>query len=160
MGHVWLGDLLIGKKGVARSKLRVSGNENGRHHGRLDAFVVVGIDAHLHLLRVERKLTDVERLELVVRLQVGPAPDSTVDHVRKTFAMRDLEPSVETAGDGHAFAGLPGAAQRLLQGLDGAFGLLEFLDESVDGLLCPLLLLIALLPPKQLLHGRRGEGEE
>ena len=71
-----------------------------------------------------------------------------------------LEPTVQTAGSGDTLAGLAGAAQRLLQGLDGPLGLLQLLDESVDGLLGPLLLLVALLPAQQPLHRRAGEREQ
>jgi len=160
VGHIGLRDLLVRKEGVPGGELGVSGDKNRRHYGRLDAFVVVGVDANLHLLRVEGELADVERFELVVGLKIGPAPDAAVDHMRKAFPMRDLKPSVETPRDSHAFARLPRAAQRLLKRLDGAFRLFQLLDESVDRFLRPLLLLVALLPPKQLLHGGRGKGEE
>ena len=76
------------------------------------------------------------------------------------MSLSDLQPAVQTPGDGDALAGLARAAQRLLQRLQCALGkdcetlfmtrglthlvLLELLDEGVDRLLGPLLLLVAL----------------
>ena len=54
---------------------------------RLDPDVVIGVDADLLLLRGEGELAKGFRLELVVGLEVGPAPDSAVDDVRKSFAV-------------------------------------------------------------------------
>ena len=71
-----------------------------------------------------------------------------------------LEATVQGPGDGDAFGGLAGGLERLLELLEGALGLLELLDEGVDGLLGPLFLLVALLPAQQLLDRRRGEREE
>lgn len=42
------------------------------------------------MLGVERVRADLERLQFVVRLQVGPAPHATVDDVRQPLAMGDL----------------------------------------------------------------------
>lgn len=55
---------------------------------------MVGIDADLVLLGVEGELAVVHRPQLVVGLQVGPAPQATVDDVRKTFSVGDLEASI------------------------------------------------------------------
>lgn len=55
---------------------------------------------------------------------------------------------------------LAGAGEGPFQLLNGTLLLLEFLDERVDSLLGPFLLLIPLLPPQQFLYRRRGEGEE
>ena len=82
MGHVRLRDLLVGKQGVAGSELGVTGNQDGRHHGRLHPLVVVGVDADLHLFGGEGVLADLQRFQLVVRLEVRPAPDPAVDDVR------------------------------------------------------------------------------
>ena len=54
---------------------------------RLDPDVVIGVDADLLLLGGERKLAKGLGLELVVGLEVGPAPDSAVDDVGKSFSM-------------------------------------------------------------------------
>jgi len=94
VGHIWFRDLLEGKEGVARSKLRVSWDKNWGHYRGLHAFVVVGVDADLHLFGVEGEVADVHGFELVVGLQVRPTPHSAVDHVGKTFTMRNLKPSI------------------------------------------------------------------
>jgi hypothetical protein len=65
-------------------------HQNWRHDGGLHPLVVVGIDAHLHLLRVEGELADLQRLELVVGLQVRPAPHAAIDHVRQALPVRHL----------------------------------------------------------------------
>ena len=69
----------------------MSGNQNWRHHRGLHPLVVVGVDADLHLLAGEGVLAQLQRLELMVRLKIRPAPDSTIDHVRQTFSVRHLE---------------------------------------------------------------------
>ena len=71
--------------------VREPGHEDGRQDGGVDTLVVVGIDADFLVFGVEGKLADVQGLELVVRLEVGPAPDAAVDHVGKTFAVRNLD---------------------------------------------------------------------
>jgi hypothetical protein len=68
----------------------VTRHENWRHDGGLHPLVVVGVDAHLHLLRVEGELADLQRLELVVGLQVRPAPHAAIDHVRQALPVRHL----------------------------------------------------------------------
>lgn len=123
-------------------------------------LVVVRVDAHVLLLGAEGKLAALKRFELVVRLQVRPAPHAAVDDMRQPFTMRHLQSSVQRAWDGHAAAGLAGAAERAFQLLHGALLLLQLLDESVHSLLCPLLLLVALLPAQEALHRRAGEGKQ
>ena len=76
--------------GASRHGVGEPGHEDGRQDGGLDALVVVGVDAHVLVLRVERELADVERLELVVRLQVRPAPHAAVDHVGEALAVGNL----------------------------------------------------------------------
>lgn len=48
--------------------------------------IVVRIDAHLVLLQVVRVLAVLHRLQLVLALQVRPAPQTTVDDVRDSLA--------------------------------------------------------------------------
>ena len=88
---------------------------------------MIGVDAHLFLLGAEWELTALQRLELVVRLQVRPAPHAAVDDVRQPLAVGHLQPPVQGAGDGHALAGLPRAAERPLQLVHGSFLLLKLL---------------------------------
>jgi hypothetical protein len=52
--------------------------------------VVVRVNADFFLLCSERKLAKRLCLELVVRLKVRPSPNTTVDDMRKAFAVRDL----------------------------------------------------------------------
>ena len=80
--HVGLRDLLVRQEGVAGGELRVSGNQDGRHDGGLHPLVVVGVDADLHLFGGEGVLAELQGLQLVVRLEVRPAPDPAVDDVR------------------------------------------------------------------------------
>ena len=71
----------------------MSGNQNWRHHRGLHPLVVVGVDADLHLFGGEGVLADLQRFQLVVRLEVRPAPDPAVDDVRKTFPVEHLQSS-------------------------------------------------------------------
>lgn len=85
---------------------------------------MVGVDAHLFLLGAEWELAALQRLQLVVRLQVRPAPHPAVDDVGQALAVGHLQPPVQGAGNGHALAGLPWAAERPLQLIHGSFLLL------------------------------------
>ncbi len=71
-----------------------------------------------------------------------------------------LQPPVKGPGDGDASGLGVLRGDRLLQLIDGAV-LLELLDQGLDSLLRPLLLLLilgfALAPPKKALHNGRGE---
>ncbi len=51
---------------------------------------MVGVDAYVLVLGVKGELAHVQRLQLVMRLQVRPTPHSTVDDVWKTLAVGDL----------------------------------------------------------------------
>ena len=88
--HVGLGNLLVGEQGVAGGELGVPWHENGRHHGGLNPLVVVGVDTDLHLLAGEGVVAHLQGLELVVGLEVGPAPHPAVDHVRQPLPVRHL----------------------------------------------------------------------
>ena len=63
---------------------------------------MVGVDADVLLLGAEGELAAVQGLELVVRLQVGPAPHAAVDDVGQALPVGHLKPAVQRAGDGHA----------------------------------------------------------
>lgn len=124
------------------------------------SFVVVGIDAHILLLGAERVLAALQGLQLVVGLEVRPAPHSAVNDVRQAFPVRHLQPSIQGAGDRHAVAGLARAAESPLQLLHGPLLLFQLFHQSVHSFLGPLLLLVSLLPSQQPLHRRAGEGEQ
>lgn len=114
----------LGQEAELRVVLAVSGYQHGRQHWRLHAAVVVGVDAHLFLLGAEWELAALQRLQLVVRLQVRPAPHPAVDDMGQPLAVGHLQPPVQGAGNGHALAGLPWAAERPLQLIHGSFLLL------------------------------------
>ena len=67
---------------LSRKWIGEPGNENRRQNRGLDPDVVVRVDADVLLLGVERVLAERLGLELVVSLEVRPAPDAAVDHVR------------------------------------------------------------------------------
>ena len=56
----------------------------------LHSFVVVGVDAHLLLFGAEWELAELQGLQFVVGLKVGPPPDPAVDHVREAFSVGHL----------------------------------------------------------------------
>ena len=56
----------------------------------LYSHIVVRVDTHIILLQTEGKPAGVNGLELMVILQVWPPPQPTVDDVRETLAMRNL----------------------------------------------------------------------
>ena len=80
--HLWLWQLL-------RWRWRCHVDADG------DAFVVIGVDADLALLGGERVEAVGQGAQLVLRAQVGPAKQATVDDVRQALAVRDLEAAVE-----------------------------------------------------------------
>lgn len=121
---------------------------------------MIWIDADILLLGAERKLAAIQRFELVVGLEIRPAPHSAVDNVWQTFTMGHLEPSVQGSRDGHTFTGLARTAQSLFQLLHGPFLLLELLYKGIHSLFRPLFLLVSLFPAQQPFHSWTGEGEE
>ena len=56
----------------------------------LDTNIVVRIDADVIPLEREGILAAVNSLQLMVVLEVGPAPQAAVNHMRKPLAMRNL----------------------------------------------------------------------
>lgn len=85
---------------------------------------MVGVDAHFFLFRAKRELTAFQWFQLMVRLQVRPAPHSAVYDVGKPLAVRHLQPPVQGTWDRDAFTGLTRAAQSPLQFFHGSFFLL------------------------------------
>lgn len=124
------------------------------------SFVVVRVDAHVLLFGAKGVLAALQGLQLVVRLQVGPAPHPAINNMRQTFPVGHLQPSVQGAGDCHTVTGLTRAAEGPLQLLHGPLLLFQLLNQSVHGLFRPFLFLVSLLPTQQPLDRRAGEGEE
>lgn len=87
----------------------------------LHPAVVIGVNAHLFLLGAKWELTALQWLQLVVGLQVRPAPHSAVNDVGQPLAVRHLQPPIQGPGDCHAFAGLPRTAEGPLQLIHGSF---------------------------------------
>lgn len=76
---------------------------------------MVGVDTYFILLGVEGELTEVDSPQLVVGLQVWPAPQATVDDMRQAFSVGDLQTPVQRPGtpqkrtvrtDGHLTEGV------------------------------------------------------
>lgn len=111
----------LGQEAELRVVLAVSGHQHGRQHWRLHPAIVVGVNAHLFLLGAKRELTALQGLQLMVRLEIGPTPHSAVNDVGQTLAVGDLQPPVQGAGNRHALAGLPWAAEGPLQLVHGSF---------------------------------------
>ena len=98
-------------------------DQDRRQDRGLDPLVVVRVDAHVFLLRRERELTNVKSLggsvgqvglqgagnlliwasvvdlELMVGLEIRPAPHPAVDHMGKPFPVRHLQ-CIDTCNNG------------------------------------------------------------
>lgn len=56
---------------------------------------MVWVDAHFVLLRVEGVLAQLHRPQLMVGLQVGPAPQTAVDDMREAFSVGNLQTAIQ-----------------------------------------------------------------
>ena len=65
---------------------------------------MVRVDADVFLLGAEGELAAIERLQLVVGLQVRPAPHPAVDDVGQTLPVGHLQPPVQRARNRHTLA--------------------------------------------------------
>lgn len=65
---------------------------------------MVGVDADVLLLGAEGELAALQGLQLVVGLQVRPAPHPAVDDVGQTLPVGHLQTSVQRAGNRHTLA--------------------------------------------------------
>ena len=81
---------MVGHEGSTRDGVTKPGHQDGGQNGRFDPCVVVWVDADIFLLGVERVLATGLGLEFVMRLQVGPPPNSTIDDMGKPLAVRNL----------------------------------------------------------------------
>lgn len=87
----------------------------------LHSAVMVWVDADLLLLRAKRELAAFQGLQLMMGLQIWPAPHAAVDDMGQPLPVGHLEASIQGAWDGNALARLARAAQRPLQFIHGAF---------------------------------------
>lgn len=65
---------------------------------------MVGVDADVFLLGAKGELAALQGFELVVGLQVRPAPHPAVDDVGQTLPVGHLQPAVQRARNGHTLA--------------------------------------------------------
>lgn len=93
----------------------------------LHPAVVIGVNAHLFLLGAKWELTALQRLQLVMGLEIRPAPHAAVNNMGQTLAVGHLQPPIQRPGNCHTFAGLPWTAEGPLQLIHGSFLLLQFL---------------------------------
>ena len=63
----------------------------------LYSLVVIGVDADFVALLRKGVLAVFNGSELVMRLEIGPAPQTTIDHVRQAFAAYTLHTVVANA---------------------------------------------------------------
>ncbi len=70
----------------------------------LHAPVVVGVDTDVLLLGAKGELAALQGFQLVVGLQVRPAPHPAVDDMRQTFPVGHLQPPVQRPRNRHARA--------------------------------------------------------
>jgi len=114
----------LGQKAELGVIFTVPWHEDRRQHWSLHPAVVIGVNAHLFLLGAKWELTALQRLQLVVRLEVRPAPHSAINDMGQTLAVGHLQPPVQGPGNCHTFAGLPWTAEGPLQLIHGSFLLL------------------------------------
>lgn len=79
---------------MAWGELGMPWHQYWREDRALDSLVVVRVDANFFLLGAEGVLAQLEGFELVVALEVGPAPHATVYDVGEAFTVRDLQPPI------------------------------------------------------------------
>lgn len=118
---------------------------NARRHYPL---VVVGVHTHAVILQVEGVLTKLDMFQFVF-VQVWPTPQAGINDVRETLSTGNLQPPVQRALDGDAFAGVnavggDGSDERVQLVLL----LLQLLHQTLDGSLGEALI----LPPLTMAH--------
>lgn len=78
------------QQAVLRVELAVSWHQNRGEYWTFNTFVMIGVDAHFFLLGPERILAHLQGFELVMGLQVRPAPHAAIDDVGKAFPVGHL----------------------------------------------------------------------
>lgn len=63
--------------------------------GCLHSLVMVGIDTHFILLKVEGILAGVDGPQLMVAVKVGPSPQAAVDDMGQAFTMGHLKTPIQ-----------------------------------------------------------------
>lgn len=128
MWHEWLamqrGASELGQEAELGVVFTVSWHEHWRQHWSLHPAVVVRVNAHLFLFGAKRELTALQRLQLMVGLEIWPSPHPAVNDMRQTLAVGHLQAPIQGPGDGDTFAGLPRTAEGPFQLIHGSFLLL------------------------------------
>lgn len=131
-----------------------------KHTWALHPLVVVWIDADFLLFRSKRKFTNIQWLQLVMALQIRPAPNATVNDVGKALPVGHLQSAIQRTRDSNTLAGLPWTAQGFLQFFHSTLFLFQLFNQSIDSFLCPFFLLISLFPAQQTLYSWASKGEQ
>lgn len=105
---------------------------------------MVGVDAHVVILQVKGVLAELDMLEFIF-VEVGPAPQPCINHMRKTFPSCHLQPSIQCPLDGDTLAGMDtiggdGSDERVQL----VFLFLQLLHQALDGPLGETLVLSTL----------------
>lgn len=79
---------------VLRVELAVSRHQNRRKYWTFNSFVVIGVDADFFLFGAKGILAHLEWFELMMGLQVRPAPHTAVDDMWEALPVRHLQPPV------------------------------------------------------------------
>lgn len=65
---------------------------------------MVGVDADVLLLGAKGEFATLQCFELVMGLEVRPAPHAAVDNMGQALSVGHLQPAVQRARDGHTLA--------------------------------------------------------
>lgn len=66
---------------------------------------MVGVNTHIVILQVEGVLAELDMLEFIL-VEVWPAPQPCINHMRKAFPPRHLQPSIQRPLNGDTLAGM------------------------------------------------------
>lgn len=122
----------------------VSGDQHWWEYWCLYSLIVVWVDTHFILLRVEGVFAQLHRPQLVVGLQVGPAPQTAVDDVGQTFSVGNLKTAIQRSRYSDAFRVDILGGDGFLQFVQLS-RLLQLLHQALHRFFTPLLLLAVLL---------------
>ena len=97
------------------------------------SLVVVWIDADLLLFLSKSILAHIKCLQLMVTLQIGPAPNSAINNMGEPFPMRHLQPAIQRPRYRHTLADLPRPWESFFQVLHGPLLLLQSAPYGATG---------------------------
>lgn len=113
---------------------------------------MVGVDTHIVILEVEGVLAELYMLKFIL-VKVRPTPQPGINHMRKTFSTRHLQPPVQSPLYGYTLAwvdtvGGDGSNERVQL----IFLLLEFLDQALNSTFGKALVFTSLPVAHQAVH--------